>query len=115
MYEALILGLKKAIDIKVSYLKVIGDSKIITQQVCNTIHYLSPHLKGYQQEVWHFISTFDTFDIKFVPKMHNAATDILANAVARFTALRDGFSIEIVYKPALPDNVTNLHIFYVYQ
>jgi len=50
-YEALVLGLKRAIDLKANYLKVIGDSEIITRQVCNTIHCFSPHLKNYQQEV----------------------------------------------------------------
>ena len=43
--------------------------------------------------------------------MHNAAADTLANTTARFTSLIDGFSIEIVYKPSVPNNVTNLHVF----
>ena len=43
--------------------------------------------------------------------MHNAAADILTNATARFTPLRDGISIEFIYKPSVPDNVTNLRIF----
>jgi ribonuclease HI len=37
-YEALFQGLKKSIDLQVKYLKVFGDSEIITQQVRNTIH-----------------------------------------------------------------------------
>ena len=43
--------------------------------------------------------------------MHNATVDNLANAAARFTPLRDGFSIEIVYKPFVPENITNLRVF----
>ena len=43
--------------------------------------------------------------------MHNAAADTLANAAARFTPLRDSFSIEVIYRPSVPDNVTNLRIF----
>lgn len=50
-YEALILGLQKVIKFKVVVLKVVGDSKIVVRQVCNTTHYVSPHLKSYQQEV----------------------------------------------------------------
>jgi len=50
-YEALIQGLYKAIDLKVQYLKVFGDSKIIIKQVRNTIHCLSTHLKHYQSLV----------------------------------------------------------------
>ena len=43
--------------------------------------------------------------------MHNAASDTLANAATRFTPLRDGFSIEMIYKPSVPENVTNLRVF----
>jgi ribonuclease HI len=50
-YESLVQGLKKSIDLNVKELKVFRDSKIIIRQVRNTIHYNSPHLKNYQQEV----------------------------------------------------------------
>jgi ribonuclease HI len=46
-YEALVQGLKKAIDLSVEELKVFGDSKIIVRQVRNTIQCNSPHLKNY--------------------------------------------------------------------
>ena len=105
------LGLQKAINLKVRCLKVIGDSEIITRQVRKTIHCFSPHLKGYQQEVWRLISAFNAFGIKFVLRMHNAIAGTLANATARFTPLRDGFSIEVIYKPSIPDNVTNLRVY----
>jgi len=51
-YNALVLGLCKAISLNVVVLKVVGDSEIVVPQVRNTIHCLSPHLKIYQQEVW---------------------------------------------------------------
>jgi len=47
-YESLILGLQKAINLNVVVLKVVGDSKIVVHQVCNTIHCVSPRLKSYQ-------------------------------------------------------------------
>ena len=50
-YEALIQGLKKAIDLSVKDLKVYGDSEIITKQVRNLIHCISNRLTRYQQEV----------------------------------------------------------------
>jgi len=51
-YEALILVLQKAIDLKVVVLKLVGDFEIMVRQVHNTICCVSPHLKSYQQEVW---------------------------------------------------------------
>lgn len=43
--------------------------------------------------------------------MRDTAADALENAVARMTPLRDGFIIEILYKPSITDNITNLHVF----
>jgi hypothetical protein len=50
-YEALVQGLRKAMDLNIKELKVFEDSEIIVRQVRNTIHYNSPHLGNYQQEV----------------------------------------------------------------
>ena len=47
-YEALIQGLKKAIDLNIEELITYGDSKIIVRQVHNSIHCLSEHLQSYQ-------------------------------------------------------------------
>jgi len=46
-YEALVQGLKKAIDKKIEKIKVSGDYEIIVKQIKNTIHCGSPHLKNY--------------------------------------------------------------------
>jgi ribonuclease HI len=66
-YEALVQGLKKAIDLNVKRLKVFGDSKIIIRKVRNTIHCNSPHLKNYQQEVYRLIERFEAFNITTIP------------------------------------------------
>ena len=44
--------------------------------------------------------------------MHNVATDALENETTRMLPLRDNFSIEILYEPSVPDNITNLCVFY---
>lgn len=108
-YEALVLGLQKSIDIKVVVLKVVGDLDIMVHQVRNAIHCVSPRLKIYQQEVWRLISQFQVFNIILVPIMRNA--DALANTASRMSLLRDRFTVEILYKPSVPVNISNLHIF----
>jgi ribonuclease HI len=50
-YEALLQGLKKVVDLEVKKIKVFDYSEIVIRQVRNTIHFLSSHLKHYQQEV----------------------------------------------------------------
>jgi len=62
---------------------------------------MSPHFKSYQQDVLHLISHLQDFNIIFVPIMCNVATDAMANATARMSPLREGFSIEIIYKPSI--------------
>jgi len=79
----------------VDFLKVIGDSEIITRQVHNTIYSLSPHLKNYQREVWKLIYELNTFGIKLVPRINNTTIDTLPNATTRFTLLRDNFLLKL--------------------
>jgi len=44
--------------------------------------------------------------------MRNVVVDVLANATTRMTPLRDSFTIEILYKPSIRDNIINLCVFY---
>lgn len=43
--------------------------------------------------------------------MHIAAVAALKNDTAMISPLKDGFSIDIIYKPSIPDNITNLWFF----
>ena len=77
-YEALVQDIKKAIDLKVKCLKVFGDVEIIIWWVRNTIHFLSPHINAYQQEVWNIIYSFEEFNITSIPHNQNIDANILA-------------------------------------
>ena len=46
-YEALLQGLRKALDFNIQNLTVFGDSEIVVRQIKNSIHSLSSHLKSY--------------------------------------------------------------------
>ena len=48
-YEALIQGLKKAIDLNVKCIEVFGDSQVVIKQVRNSMFCTSYHLRNYQQ------------------------------------------------------------------
>ena len=65
-YEALIQGLKKALELNVKVLVAFGDSEIIVREVHNSIHCLSNHLQSYQKEVWNLILSFDAFNIESI-------------------------------------------------
>ena len=110
-YEALIQGLKKALDLKVKILIAFGDSEIIVRQVCNSIHCLSNHLQSYQREVWNLISALDAFNIESIPRFQNQEADLLANVASRLIPTENlslnAFSIESLFRPSIPDNIIN--------
>ena len=74
-------------------LKVFWNSEIIVKQAQNTIHCLSPHLKGYQNEVWELIMNFDAFNINLIPRLQNAVADLLATSAAIFVPTNNKCSI----------------------
>ena len=81
-YEALVQGLRKALDLQVKCIDIFGGSQIVTRRVRNSINCTSNHLKNYQQEVWELINKFEAFNIKSIPRSMNFEADMLANATS---------------------------------
>ena len=104
-------GLRKAIELKVSNLRVFGDSNIIVKQFRNQIHCVSPHLKAYQNEVWDLLRQFHAFNIISIPRIKNAAADLLATSASRLVPTNNKCSIELLFRPSIPDMITNLRVF----
>ena len=100
-------GFTKAIELKVSNLKVFGDSEIIVKQIQNQIHCVSPHLKAYQNEVWDLLKCFNEFNIISIPRLKNAAADLLATSAARLVPTNNRCSVEFLFRPSVPDMITN--------
>jgi hypothetical protein len=84
------------------------------RQVKNTIHCNSPHLRNYQQ-VHRLIEKFQAFNITFIPLSKNILVDSLATIASRLSPLKyyeaSRFSIELLYNPYVPDNITNWRVF----
>ena len=114
-YEALIQGLKKAIDLGAKALVVLGDSEIIVRQVRNTIHCIEGHLRNYQTEVWNLLLSFEAFNINSIPHYLNQEADLLANVASRLILskgmLADSFFVELLFRPSIPDNIVNWRVF----
>jgi ribonuclease HI len=114
-YEALLQGLRKALDMHIQNLIVFGDSEIMVGQVRNSIHCLTSHLKCYQYEVWSLINKFSAFNINSIPRSSNAEADLLANVASKLLPA-DGlspnaFSMELLFQPSIPDNIMNWRVF----
>jgi ribonuclease HI len=114
-YEALLQGLRKALDMHIQNLVVFGDSKIVVRQVRNSIHCLTPHLKCYQSEVWSLINEFSAFNINSIPRSSNAEADLLANVASKLLPAEglspNAFSVELLFRPSVPDNISNWRVF----
>jgi ribonuclease HI len=114
-YKTLLQGLRKALDMDVQKLVVFGDSEIIVKQVRNEIHCLSPHFKNYQTEVWGLMNKFLTFNINSIPRLSNSEVDLLANVASKLFPVEglspNTFSVELLFRPSIPDNITNWQVF----
>jgi len=114
-YEALVQGIYKDIDLNVKELKVFIDSEIIVRQVRNTIHYNSPHLKNYQHEVHRLIEHFEAFNVTSIPRTKKILADSLATVASRLSPLEDyeasRFTMEVLYKPSVPKNISYWKVF----
>jgi ribonuclease HI len=103
-YEALLQGLRKALDMNIQNLTVFGDSEIVVRQVRDSIHCLSPHLKSYQSEVWNLMNKFSAFNINSIPRLNNSEADLLANVASKLFPAEglspDAFSVELLFRPS---------------
>jgi ribonuclease HI len=114
-YEALLQGLIKSLDMHIQNLVVFGDSEIVVRQVRDYIHCLSLHLKCYQSEVWSLMNKFSSFNINSIPRLNNTEEDLLANVASKLLPAKgispNAFSVELLFRPSVPDNITNWRVF----
>ncbi|XP_074306403.1 uncharacterized protein LOC141641647 [Silene latifolia] len=85
-YEALILGLKLALDLKIRHLQVCSDSKFIVNHVNDCYEFRDPRMMAYLDVAKELKTRFVTFNIKQIPRDQNAEADALATLGVTFKA-----------------------------
>lgn len=65
-YEALVLKLKLALQNGVKYLKIIGDSELVVNQIQNVYSCKDPRLYRYQTRVWDLLRDLESFKIQAI-------------------------------------------------
>lgn len=69
----------------------------------------------YQQEVWDLLPAFSSFNIFSILRYLNIDVYLLANVASSLIPLENfepnAFSIELIYRPSIPNNVTNWRVF----
>ena len=79
------------------------------------IHCIAGHLRNYQAEVWNLLLSFEAFNINSIPHYLNQEADLLANVASRLIPsegmLADYFSVELLFKSSIPNNIANWRVF----
>jgi ribonuclease HI len=78
-YQALLLGLKLARDLKVPRLRLLADSQLLVRQLTGHYRVKSPHLIPLWQQAIKELQSFEACGIAHVPREENREADALAN------------------------------------
>ena len=61
--------------------------------------------------MWDLLKSFYAFNIVSIPRLKNAAAHLLATSAARLVPSNNNCSIELLFRPSVPDMITNLRVF----
>ncbi|XP_049397385.1 uncharacterized protein LOC125861563 [Solanum stenotomum] len=78
-YQALIVGLEMALDMKIPQLDVYGDSQLIINQLSGSCKVKKEDLLSYHQYATFLLERFDQVFLNHVPREENRMADALAN------------------------------------
>src|SRR6187455_2815395 len=95
-YEALVNGLRIAIELGVRRLDARGDSQLVIDQVMKNSHYRDPKMGAYCDEVRHLEDKFYGHKLNHIARRYNETVDELAKiASGRTTVPPDVFSRDL--------------------
>ena len=80
-YRALIAGLQGAHEVGVDVIHIVGDSRLVVNQVIGFWKVNKPELKKHRDYVLELLEQFENFTIKWVPRHENKRADALVNEV----------------------------------
>ena len=83
-YEACILGLRAAIDLKIKHLDVFGDSALVISQVKGDWDTKHPNLIPYKEFVLSLIPYFEEITFEHFPREENQLADALETMSSMF-------------------------------
>ena len=83
-YEACVMGLEAAIDLKIKILEVYGDSALVIHQVRGDWDTRHPNLVPYRDYIIELLPAFDEVTFEHIPREANQLEDALATLAAMF-------------------------------
>ena len=103
-YEALLSGLRIAIELGVKRLDVRGDSQLIIDQVMKESSYHDPKMEAYCNAVRHLEDKFDGLELNHVPRKYNEDADELAKIASGRTTVPPNIFARDITKPSVEFN-----------
>ena len=96
-YCAVLLGVKKAIELDIKVLKIEGDSNLVINQLNQKYNVNSANLKPLYEQTLESMADFDEFNFEHIYRNKNTEADKLANlAIKNYYAItRNGGKYEI--------------------
>src|SRR6185436_12325641 len=100
-YEALLSGLRIAIELGVKRLDVRGDSQLIIDQVMKESSCHDPKMEAYCNAVRHLEDKFDGLKLNHVPHKYNKDADELAKIASGRTTVAPNIFARDISKPSV--------------
>ncbi|XP_070675628.1 uncharacterized protein [Malus domestica] len=100
-YEALVLGLKLAKQLKISCLTVHSDSQLIVGQATEEYTTKNARMQAYQQLVKGLVNGFKYFELKQIPREMNEKVDQLAYATSAAQENLRVAEVEYLHSPSI--------------
>ena len=107
-YEALISGLRIAIDIGATRMYVYGDSKLVIDQVMKNSNCESPFMDAYCQEVRKVEGKFWGLELHHIPRKQNPDADALAKMAAERKPAPSGIFINDLNAPSVLEKLSTV-------
>jgi ribonuclease HI len=86
-YEALVMGLRIAIELGVRHLDIRGDSQLVIDQVMKNSSCRDPKMEAYYEEVRCLESKFHGLELNHIARRYNEAADELAKIASNRTTV----------------------------
>eukprot|EP01018_Ginkgo_biloba_P036510 Gb_15474 [translate_table: standard] len=114
-YEALIVGLQKALELKMTSLCAYTNNDLIVLHIKGVVQVGNPLEYQYYEMVRSLISRLDYFDISYISSSQNIEASSLALSASLFepdpTVIINAYPIKICYEPV----ISNEHLLQVYD
>jgi ribonuclease HI len=100
-YEALITGLRIAIELRVRHLDVRGDSQLVIDQIMKNSSCCDPKMEAYYGEVRRLENKFHGLELNHITRRYNEAADELAKIASNRTTVPLDVFVKDLHQPSV--------------